>query len=613
MIIVAYRIPRDFKKAAQELAAKLNTEIVFISKPEDINLLDSQIKKCVLIFDYTPKVLDSISIKVGSYAFIVLFEDVDSPQPNSRISHHSIKLEDLTPAIFHKKVLDIILHSHLHKQTHNREQLINRLDLIHELTRLALNQDSEISIRQNVLKLLSGFYKAVTCSYLEYEQESGELFLETRALQDGKVMNQLHLLIDNKEDYEECVTCGDPIVNCQNSQTGKHRFFCAPVIEENKNRGLIRLEFDSDFIDITIDRTVLRICADIIAAARIREKTTNALSESGKRTRTILDTTVDAIITIDDSGKIDSFNQAAEELFGFKSAEVIGKNINILMPTPYRDEHDEYLNRYHKTGERQIIGIGREVFGQRKDHSVFPMYLAVSEFSINDKRMYTGIVRDITEERRLEKEVMRISEHERHRIGQDLHDGLGQMLSGIGLLTSRIGKKLHDEDHELAPEITEINELIKEADDYSRGLARGLIKIDLDQGGFNAAIEELARQSKRLFRIECEVKATDDIQLTERSTAEHLYRIIQEAINNAVKHGQSSKVLVSIVDGFDFIRFRIIDNGTGFPESWREQEGLGVRIMEFRARLIGARIDISNDPVQGAIVACTLPKSAQNT
>jgi two-component system sensor kinase FixL len=220
--------------------------------------------------------------------------------------------------------------------------------------------------------------------------------------------------------------------------------------------------------------------------------------------------------------------------------------------------------------------------------------------------MYTGIIRDITEERRLEKEVMRISEHERHRIGQDLHDGLGQMLSGIGLLSKRIEKKLHEEKHGLSDEMSEICELIRDADQYSRGLARGLIKIDLDSGGFNAAIEELVRQSQKLFRISCDFRADTEIMPPDRTTAEHLYRIIQEAINNAVKHGQANHVLVSLIEGMHFLRVRIIDNGNGFPPNWRSQEGLGVRIMEFRARLIGARLDITDNLPHGAIISCTL-------
>ncbi len=121
-----------------------------------------------------------------------------------------------------------------------------------------------------------------------------------------------------------------------------------------------------------------------------------ALQESEARTRAILETAVDAIITIDEHGIIDSVNPAAVRLFGYTTEEVVGRNVKMLMPSPYREEHDEYLSNYVTTGRKKIIGIGREVVGLRKDGSTFPMHLAVSELWLGPRRMFTGITRDIT-------------------------------------------------------------------------------------------------------------------------------------------------------------------------------------------------------------------------
>ena len=115
-----------------------------------------------------------------------------------------------------------------------------------------------------------------------------------------------------------------------------------------------------------------------------------ALLESEARTRAILDAAVDAIITIDEVGHVESMNPAAERLFGYKSDEVIGQNVKMLMPEPYRHEHDGYLSNYLTTGQRKIIGIGREVVGLRKDTTTFPMHLAVSELQLGHRRMYHG-------------------------------------------------------------------------------------------------------------------------------------------------------------------------------------------------------------------------------
>jgi len=143
---------------------------------------------------------------------------------------------------------------------------------------------------------------------------------------------------------------------------------------------------------------IARDITDLRAAIR-------QLEESEARTRTILQTAVDAIITIDDHGKVESMNPAAEKLFGYTAAEVIGQNVRMLMPEPYRHEHDSYLRNYLTTGQKKIIGIGREVVGLRKDGSTFPMDLAVSEVRLSSGRLFTGIVRDITDRRQAEKQL----------------------------------------------------------------------------------------------------------------------------------------------------------------------------------------------------------------
>lgn len=330
------------------------------------------------------------------------------------------------------------------------------------------------------------------------------------------------------------------------------------------------------------------------------------LRDSEARAKTILRTTVDAIITIDERGLIRSFNRAAEILFQYDTSEVIGKNVHILMPQPYKKEHDGYIQNYHDTGEKKIIGIGREVTGLRKDGSTFPMYLAVSEVKTNDQKLFTGIVRDITEQRRLEQEVLRISEHERLRIGQDLHDGLGQMLTGITLINKNIAASLRDENHLLADDSEEITRLIREADEYARNLSRTLIPVELDTGGLKTAIKRLAENARKLFGIECELENFVDIHFDDPTCLTHLYRIIQEATSNAVKHGNSSKVIIGMATDSDKLLLTIQDNGSGFPEDWDKNKGLGVRIMQFRANLIGANLQIRESKLGGAAIVITI-------
>jgi PAS domain S-box-containing protein len=130
-----------------------------------------------------------------------------------------------------------------------------------------------------------------------------------------------------------------------------------------------------------------------------------ALLESEARTRAILDTAVDAIITIDERGTIESINPATERLFGYSAAELVSQNVKILMPQPYRDEHDRYVQNYLDTDQKKIIGIGREVVGQRKDGTTFPMHLAVSELRLGSRCMFTAIIRDISDLKRAAEQL----------------------------------------------------------------------------------------------------------------------------------------------------------------------------------------------------------------
>ena len=180
-----------------------------------------------------------------------------------------------------------------------------------------------------------------------------------------------------------------------------------------------------------------------------------ALGRSEARWRAIIETAVDAIILIDRRGRVESFNPAAEKMFGYAADEVIGRNVSMLMPEPYASEHDHYLRRYQMTGERRIIGIGREVTARRKDGTTFPAHLSVGELAIEGERMFTGIVRDLTErvslEHRLRDEsgLVRIGE-----LAAVLAHEVKNPLAAVSGAIQMLGEHLtDDEDREIVQEI----------------------------------------------------------------------------------------------------------------------------------------------------------------
>lgn len=173
-----------------------------------------------------------------------------------------------------------------------------------------------------------------------------------------------------------------------------------------------------------------------------RKRAEAELRESEQRMRAILETAVEGIITIDERGIVESLNPAACRIFGYQPEEMIGQNVSRLMPSPDRERHDGYLANYLRTGEARIIGIGREVTGQRKDGTNFPMDLSVCEVRLGDRRLFTGFVRDISERRQLEQAVAAAAEQERARIARELHDGLAQQLGGLLFMSNGLHRDL---------------------------------------------------------------------------------------------------------------------------------------------------------------------------
>lgn len=347
-----------------------------------------------------------------------------------------------------------------------------------------------------------------------------------------------------------------------------------------------------------------------------RRQTERALRDSEQRLRAILNTATDAIITIDYQGNIVEANPATLRMFGYREEEMIGQNVRILMPEPYRGEHDRYIERYLETDKAHIIGTGREVVGRRKDGTTFPVGLAISQ--IDHPPLFTGIVRDISALKALQKQVLEIAAEEDRRIGHELHDGVQQELTGLGLLAQTVSDMLSADipwQPECEPRLAKIRKMteriaqgISDVGREVHQLSRGLVPVEIDAEGLRSALTELAAGIQERYSIECRFTSRGDIHLTNNFAATHLFRIVQEAVNNAVKHGHASRIDISMTGSEKAIELEVLDNGSGISEQQLSSAGLGLRIMPYRAGLIGATVSISAGKTGGTLVRCLIDR-----
>jgi signal transduction histidine kinase len=218
-----------------------------------------------------------------------------------------------------------------------------------------------------------------------------------------------------------------------------------------------------------------------------------------------------------------------------------------------------------------------------------------------------GALLDITERKHLETSLLEISEREQRRIGQDLHDGLGQHLAGIELMSQVLEEKLAAKKVKTeAGRAGEIAGHVREAISQARLLARGLSPVVLESEGLMAALGELATSTQRIFRIDCHFECNPPVLVEDHVVATHLYRIAQEAVSNAIKHGKTKKIEIRLQAANDRTVLMVKDYGVGLPKVLPEKRGMGLRIMQYRAGMIGGTLAVQRDANGGTSVICSL-------
>lgn len=340
-----------------------------------------------------------------------------------------------------------------------------------------------------------------------------------------------------------------------------------------------------------------------------KESTVRALRRSEEYLRAIVTTAADAIITIDERGVMDTFNRAAERMFGYEAAEAIGQNVRLIMTSPDRDDHDEYIARYRRTAKARIIGTGREVVGRRKDGTTFPLDLSVSE--IDRQGRFAGVLRDLSERRALEWRLAESQLEERRYMARELHDEVGGHMTGISLLAQSLHDELARAASPLAPRVQDLVDNIGEAHQRLRGVIRGLMPVDDIPEGLMAALHDLSVRAETLSGVPCAFRCDPPVHVSDVGTAKHLFRIAQEAVNNAVRHARASMIEITLEEVPEHLVVMVTDNGVGPGRLDRTHTGIGLAGMQQRAHLLGGDCSIRPQPQGGTLVRCWVPAAGR--
>ncbi len=327
-----------------------------------------------------------------------------------------------------------------------------------------------------------------------------------------------------------------------------------------------------------------------------------ALALSEQKNMALLKVIPDLMFRVSKDGVVLEFRAAKYGDLLADGEMFVSKRIVDLLSHRIADQALYYVSESLRTGEVQTFSCQFSLPGSVRDFEARVVATGADEA--------LAIVRDVTERKRLEKEVLEISSREQQRIGQDLHDGLGQHLTGISFLAKALERKLAAQSRPEAADAGEIARLVVQALSQTRNLARGLFPVELELNGLYSALRDLAGSLEKMFKITCALDFDSAVLIQDRVTATHVFRIVQEAINNSVKHGKAKNVTVCLRRVGEDNELKVHDDGSGFLAEHPAARGLGLRIMDYRARRIAGQLEIRPGANGGTIVTCTFPAAA---
>jgi len=332
----------------------------------------------------------------------------------------------------------------------------------------------------------------------------------------------------------------------------------------------------------------------------------SALEEERNVLSAILDTVGALVVVVNREGRIVRFNRACEITTGYLLEEVRNHYIWDLFPVADELQKVKAIFSEPNSGEKPIeyetywatrSGAPRRISWA---NTFLPNRGDSAEFII-----MTGI--DVTERQLLQKTILEISSREQRRIGQDLHDGLGQHLTGIAFMSKVLQQKLAESALPESADADKILKLVNEAVSKSRELARGLIPVMSGTHGLASGLKQLSGEIEDLFKICCRFECDEQVLVSDVNAATHLYHIAQEAVNNAIKHGKARHVIIRLASTQHGCTLSVTDDGMGIPDTLPSEAGMGLHIMRYRASMIGGTLRVSHGEPGGTVVVCTFP------
>jgi len=387
-----------------------------------------------------------------------------------------------------------------------------------------------------------------------------------------------------------------------------------------------RVDTTALFLNIGLEAAVLWVTAYLVLRYRA---STRSLEDREQRLRVLVGTAVDGVMIIDANGTVQEYNPACEQLFGYRADEVIGRNVKMLMPPPYREEHDEYLHRYRATGNKRIIGIGREVEGRRKDGTTFPMELSVGEARPGGQQVFVGIIRDITA-RKTAEQSLRIAKEQAESASHAKSQFLANMSHEIRTpMNAVLGyTQLIENDPELPESYRRPLRAIHSAGNHLISLIDDILDLskieagamELDTSDFD--LDDLTEDVSEMFAIRCEQKGLHwqaDVRIGERAVHaddRKLRQILINLLGNSVKFTDRGQVGLIVEQSGRRYTFSVSDTGPGITEVSQKRifepfqqaeegeakggTGLGLAITRRHIELMGGSLSLESTPGEGS-------------